>query len=57
MQSARSSLSQRIMNNCCDEGTCRQGRDHPPRYNKDVRILALIVLMYWAAVMIIVLLR
>ena len=43
--------------NCCEQGTCRQGRDHPPRYNNDIRILALIVLMYWAAVMIIVLLR
>ncbi len=45
------------MNDCCDEGTCRQGRDHPPRYSKDIKMLTLIVLMYWAAVMVIVLLR
>ena len=57
MRSARSSLSQKIMNDCCDEGTCRQGRDHPPRYSKDIKMLTLIVLMYWAAVMVIVLLR
>lgn len=38
------------MNNCCDEGTCRQGRDHPPKYSVDMKMLTLIVLMYWAAV-------
>jgi hypothetical protein len=41
--------------NCCDEGTCRQGRDHPPKYN--MCTLTLVVLMYWAAVMVIILLR
>lgn len=38
---------------CCDEGTCRQGRDHPPKYSMDMKM---VVLMYLAAILIVLLL-